>query len=296
MIRKSLASMSTSARLRSHMAPVWHAADLGHFNSIQRSIDAVDRLQHLLSARLHHRDRGLHVQPLDLRERRDVTRRHGELEAIALVVDADDGDPLAGDRILCDRRQQAAVRCEARIAEVPRGIVIDDLRHAVGAVGLVRHHLAGHTVEDELGTRGARLPRWSFCASRFADLARISAADTVARLLTMGTTTARRRASPPRPRGRSRQHGASGRRGAAVSRSRVAPRGEEDTTACSTRRCSVGGHRGWKVQRPHGTRRSPPAAARAAPRISRRMPHAHGHRRRPRYPRGPEPGHHRDTS
>ena len=79
-----------------------------------------------------------------------VAVRHGEFEAIALIVDADQRDPLASGRILRDRREEAAVRREARIAEVPRRIVIDDLRHTVRAVAVIRHHLAGHPVEDEL--------------------------------------------------------------------------------------------------------------------------------------------------
>ena len=57
---------------------------------------------------------------------------------------------MAPGRILCDRREEATVRREARIAEVPRRIVIDDLRHTVRAVAAIRHHLAGHPVEDEL--------------------------------------------------------------------------------------------------------------------------------------------------
>ena len=132
------------------MAPVWRGAHLGDFDSVQRSIGAVDRLHHLLPACLHHRDGGLHVQALDLRKRRDVAVRHGEFEAIALIVDPDQGDPLASGRILRDRREEAAVRREARIAEVPRRIVIDDLRHMVRAIAVIRHHLAGHPVEDEL--------------------------------------------------------------------------------------------------------------------------------------------------
>ena len=118
----------------------------------------LDDLEQLIAARLHHRDRRLHVQPLHFWRREGDVTRERELEPVKTIVDADRHYPSSLRRILCDAPDEhTALRVRRR--EIAAGrIVIDDLRHLIRPIDVVRHHFPRDAVERQARTRETRRP------------------------------------------------------------------------------------------------------------------------------------------